>query len=227
MAKGALSIFGVCLLSMVAANAWVISATRGRIYDDLSRLNTRDVGVVLGTSPYTRYGNSNMLFTHRMRAAAELYAAGKVRHLLVSGANPSANYNEPREMYQALRQLGVPDSAITLDYAGFRTLDSIVRANQVFGLERFVIVTQRYHNYRALFIAGHYGIDAVAYVRAEEDRRQALRTEGREYLARVKAVADLFVLATQPRFPGPPRPLEFDPEPKRLITADPVAERKS
>ncbi len=209
---------------MVAANAWVVSATRARIYDDLSRLNTRAVGVVLGTSSYTRYGNPNMLFTHRMLAAAELYAAGKVRHLLVSGANPSANYNEPRQMYQALRRLGVPDAAITLDYAGFRTLDSIVRAKHVFGVERFVIVTQRYHSYRALFIARYYGIDAVAYVRNEEDRRQALRTEGREYLARVKAVVDLFVLATAPRFPGPPRPLELEPVPRRLIAVDSAPE---
>ncbi|WP_353250170.1 ElyC/SanA/YdcF family protein [Salinisphaera sp. T31B1] len=206
-----LTVVGCLLIASMAANAWVVSATRGLIYDDISRLGVHDVGVVLGTSPYTRYGNQNLLFTHRMMAAAELYAAGRVRHLLVSGSNPDRTYNEPRKMYQALRRLGVPDAAITLDFAGFRTLDSIVRANRIFGLESYIVVSQRYHDYRALFIADHYGIDAVAYIRPEEDRRQPLRTEAREYLARVKAVVDLFLLSTRPRFLGPQRPIDIEP----------------
>ncbi|GAB3681283.1 hypothetical protein GCM10028792_27330 [Salinisphaera aquimarina] len=206
-----LSGLGCLLLAMMAANAWVVSATRDHIFDDIDRLGAHDVGVVLGTSPYTRYGNRNLLFTHRMIAAAELYAAGRVRHLLVSGANPDSTYNEPRKMYQALRRLGVPDAALTLDFAGFRTLDSIVRAKRIFGLDNYVIVSQRYHDYRALFIARYNGIHAVAYSRPEEDRRQPLRAEAREYLARVKAVVDLFLLSTRPRFLGPPRPIEIEP----------------
>lgn len=202
---------GCLLLGMLAANIWVVNATRDRVYENIERLGVYDVGLVLGTSPYTRYGNLNLLFSHRMRAAAELYAAGKVRHLLVSGANPSSHYNEPRKMYQALRRLGVPDAVITLDFAGFRTLDSIVRARRVFGLTSFVVISQRYHDYRALFLARYYGIDAAAYTRSEEDRRQPLRTEAREYFARVKAVLDLFILYTRPRFLGPPRPIEPGP----------------
>ncbi|MES1949929.1 SanA protein [Salinisphaera sp. S4-8] len=207
--KLALSALGCVLLLMMAANAWVVSATREFIVDDMSHLDVHDVGVVLGTSPFTRYGNQNLLFTHRMMAAAELYAAGRVRHLLLSGANPDRTYNEPRKMYQALRRLGVPDSALTFDFAGFRTLDSIVRAQQVFGLDRFVIISQRYHDYRALFIARYNGADAVAYIRAQEDRRQPLRAEAREYLARFKALIDLFLLDTGPRFLGPPRRIEI------------------
>ncbi len=206
-----LTMIGCVLIAMMVANAWVVSATRNLIFDDISRLSVHDVGVVLGTSPYTRYGNQNLLFTHRMMAAAELYAAGRVRHLLVSGANPDQTYNEPRKMYQALRRLGVPDAALTLDFAGFRTLDSIVRAQRIFGLNSYVVISQRYHDYRALFIARYYGIDAVAYTRPEEDRRQPLRTEAREYLARVKAVVDLFALSTRPRFLGPERPIEIEP----------------
>lgn len=200
---------GCVFLALMAANAWVVSATRGSIVENMASLGVYDVGVVLGTSPYTRSGNPNLLFSHRMRAAADLYASGRVRHLLVSGANPDQTYNEPRKMYQSLRRLGVPDSAITFDFAGFRTLDSIVRARRIFGLTRLVVISQRYHDYRALFIARHYGIDAVAYIRPDEDRRQPLRTEAREYLARVKALIDLFLLSTRPRFLGPSRAIEI------------------
>jgi SanA protein len=211
IARLALTATGCALLALMAANAWIVSATRELIFDDISWVEGQTVGLVLGTSPYTRYGNQNLLFTHRMMAAAELYAAGGVRHLLVSGANPDRTYNEPRKMYQALRRLGVPDSAITLDFAGFRTLDSIVRAQQVFGLDRFVVISQRYHDYRALFIARYYGVDAVAYIRPQEDLRQPLRAEAREYLARFRAVLDLFLIDTSPRFLGPRKPIDIQP----------------
>lgn len=197
---------GVLILGM-AANIWVWSSTRSLVFDDLAYLPVHDVGVVLGTSPFTHTGRRNILFMHRIKAAAQLYHAGKIRHVLVSGANPSMAYNEPRKMYQALRQEGVPDAAITLDFAGFRTLDSIVRARRIFGLESFVIISQRYHDYRALFLAQHDGIQAVGYVWPGEDRRQALRTELREYLARIKAVLDLYVLRTTPLVMGPGVPI--------------------
>lgn len=199
-------IAGVLVLGM-AANIWVWSHTRSLVFDDLTYLPVHDVGVVLGTSPFTHTGRQNILFTHRIKAAAQLYHAGKIHHVLVSGANPSVAYNEPRKMYQALRREGVPDKAITLDFAGFRTLDSIVRARRIFGLRSFVIISQRYHDYRALFIAQHEGIQAVGYVWPGEDRRQALRTELREYLARIKAVLDIYVLRTAPRVMGPSVPI--------------------
>ncbi|MDA3919142.1 MAG: YdcF family protein [Salinisphaera sp.] len=202
---------GLLLTAALLANAWIITSTRGAIYDDASQVTVHDVGLVLGTSPYTHTGNPNELFANRIKAAAQLYHDGKVRHLLVSGANPDRFYNEPRKMYQALRRKGVPGSAITLDYAGFRTLDSIVRARRIFELPSFVIISQRYHDYRALFLARHKGIDAVAYIWPGEDRRQPLRTELREYLARVKAVLDLYVLHTRPRFLGPRRPIDLEP----------------
>lgn len=211
LARFALTGAGCALMAIMAANAWVVSATRNLITEHVERLSVHDVGLVLGTSPFTRHGNENLLFTHRMQAAAELYAAGRVRHLLLSGANPDRTYNEPRKMYQALRRLGVPGAAITLDFAGFRTLDSIVRAQRIFGLDRFVVVSQRYHAYRALFIARYTGAAAVAYIRPQEDRRQPLRAEAREYLARFKAVIDLFVLDKRPRFLGPRRPIDIEP----------------
>jgi len=197
-----LTLIGLLLLLVIVLNAWIITATQARIHDHVQRLQDHAVALVLGTSPYTRSGEPNLLFQHRMLAAADLYAAGKVRHILVSGANPGY-YNEPQEMYQALRRLGVPHSAITLDFAGYRTFDSIVRSKRVFGLTRYILVSQRYHDYRALFIAQHEGIDAVAYVRPQEDLRQPFWTELREYFARVEAVLDLFVWHTRPRYLGP------------------------
>lgn len=214
-ARWSATALGTLLLLGLAANAWVLGSTRGLIYDDSARMPVYDFAVVLGTSPYTHTGNPNLLFSNRIKAAARLYHRGRVRHILVSGANPSQAYNEPRKMYQALRRHGVPDAAITLDYAGFRTLDSIVRAQRIFGLRAFVIVSQRYHEYRALFLAKHEGIEAIGYTWPGEDRRQPLRTEAREYLARIKAVLDLYVLHTRPRFLGPRRPIDLGPSSAR------------
>jgi SanA protein len=128
---------------------------------------------------------------------------GKVKHLLVSGDNHAVGYDEPSDMKQAVLALGVPESAVTLDYAGFRTLDSIVRAKEVFGQTKLTIVTDRFHAYRAVFIARHCGIEAVAYCSAEVPVKWSAEARLRECGARVKAVLDLFVLNTHPRFLGP------------------------
>lgn len=205
-----LTLLGVAVIFVVGANAWVVGSSRAYVFDDIQALPNNDVGLVLGTSPYTRQGNHNLLFKYRIQAAATLYKAGKVRHLLLSGANPDKTYNEPRKMYQALRKAGVPDSAMTMDFAGLRTLDSMVRAGQVFGLTRFTIISQRFHDYRAVFIARHEGLDAVAYNSPREDARQNLRTEAREFGARAKAVVDLFVIFKQPRFLGQRRDIKID-----------------
>ncbi len=209
--KTLISLTGTAALAVLAINAWMIGATREAVYDTVQRVPMADVALVLGTSPYTHTGRPNLLFENRINAAAQLFHAHKVRYLLVSGANPSRAYNEPQKMYQALRKLGVPDDAITLDFAGFRTLDSVVRAKTVFGLSHVTLITQRYHEYRALFLAKRTGLSAVGYTWPDEDRRQPLRTESREYLARVKAVLDLFVLDTSPRFLGPTRPIDTRP----------------
>lgn len=197
-------LFGIPVL-MLGLNIWVIASSSPYVISDIGRLPHNDVGLLLGTSRYTRNGHSNPHFHIRVSAAVALYRAGKVNHLLVSGANPSRHYNEPREMYQALVRAGVPEQAITLDFAGFRTLDSVIRAHAVFGLSRYTIISQRYHDYRAVFLARHEGIDAVAYAPAHHAPARALiQVEAREYLARVRAVLDVFVLHTQPRFLGPP-----------------------
>jgi len=194
-----LTLVGLVVFGLILANAWVIGAARPYVYDDIQRLPPNEVGLVLGTSPYTRYGSKNLLFRHRIEAAAELYRAGKVETLLLSGANPDETYNEPRKMREALKKAGVPGDVMTLDPSGFRTLDSVVRAQRLFDHERFTIISQRFHNYRAVFLARQHGSEAVAFARPEEDRRQPLRTEVREFFARAKAVLDVYVLGQTPR----------------------------
>src|SRR5579859_775593 len=181
------------------ANWWVIKSTEDKVLTDINLLNGRSVGLVLGTSNKSRNGSANPFFENRIKAAAELYREGKIVHFILSGDNRSSKYyNEPLEMRKALVRLGVPDSAITLDYAGLRTLDSIVRSKEIFGQDRITIITQPFHSYRALFISNFYNIDAVALVAREPGREVPFNVYMREYFARAKAVLDLYVLNTAP-----------------------------
>ena len=205
---------------VLACNVWVIQSTRSAIYDSPTAIPARDVGLVLGTSPWSREGRANAHFRGRVESAALLYKRGALRHVLLSGANPSDRYNEPRAMYQALADLGVDKADMTLDFAGFRTLDSVVRAQQVFGLDGLTLVTQRFHAYRAVFIARHLGLDAVAYAAPTIPRRRSRRTEIREILARGKAVLDLFFLDKQPRFLGEREDIELREPPAEDEPAD-------
>ena len=140
-------------------------------------------------------------FTTRMEAAAALYHAGKVRHILVSGDNSTNNYNEPRDMRKKLLNLGVPKEAITMDFAGLRTLDSVIRSKEIFQQRKIIIVSQAFHNYRAIFIAQYHGIDAIAF-NAEYPAAATSKTLWREFFARPKAILDLYFLGTQPKFLG-------------------------
>ena len=194
----------VLAVAAIAACQWVVMGTgRGRLYDTIAEVPVRDVGLLLGTTEKHPDGSHNLYFDYRITAAAELYKAGKIRHVLVSGDNRRADYDEPACMHRALLKAGVPESAMTLDCAGFRTLDSVVRAKKVFGQDKFTLISQRFHDQRALLIADHYGIDAIGYCAADVGLQQGLRIQIREALARVKAVMDLYLLHTPPKFLGP------------------------
>ncbi|GIV35934.1 MAG: hypothetical protein KatS3mg032_0313 [Cyclobacteriaceae bacterium] len=200
--KRALGFFaGFCLLLVATLNIWVVQATRHRVFHQVEALPPHKVGLVPGTSHRLSSGNPNTYFHERMNAAAALYHAGKIKHVIVSGDNRSKYYNEPLEMKKALVARGVPAAAITSDYAGLRTLDSIVRSKKIFGQEQLVIITQPAHAYRALFICQFEGIEAVALAAGPEKwNNVALR----EILARPMAVLDLYIFKTKPRFLGKP-----------------------
>ncbi len=190
------------ILGVLLTDWWISHETRDRLYDDVQQVPPKAVALLLGTSSRTRDGRPNLFFRYRVRAAAWLYQAGKVKHIIASGDNHTRYYDEPTAMKKALMAEGVPEQAITLDYAGFRTLDSVVRCKEIFSQEDIIIVSQAFHNQRALFISDFYGIQAVGFNAADVPPAIAIKTRLREYLARFKAVLDLYVLGTQPRFLG-------------------------
>ncbi|MDX2004005.1 MAG: ElyC/SanA/YdcF family protein [Meiothermus sp.] len=192
-------------------NAWVDRVARPWVFNDLEQLPTNRVGLVLGTAPTLEDGRRNLFFVYRMQAAAELYTAGKVEYLLVSGDNSTKTYDEPTAMRDALVALGVPKDRIYLDYAGFRTLDSVVRAEAVFKEQNFTVISQRFHNERAVFIARERGLGAVGYNARDVSAAVAPQVQFREYFARVQMVLDLFLLNTRPKFYGEPIRIGIDP----------------
>lgn len=160
----------------------------------------------MGTSRRVSSGHSNYYFTYRINAAVELFKSGKIDYILVSGDNGTKEYNEPRDMYEALIEAGIPSERIVLDYAGFRTLDSIVRCKEVFGQESFTIISQEFHNERAVFLAHAHGINAVGYNARDVSRGYSIKTRVREVFARTKVFIDLFI-QKQPKFLGEKVPI--------------------
>ncbi len=197
----------VALFVLVATNFWVVNSTKTDVLSDYKLLPDSGVALVLGTSHRMINGSPNPFFHNRMATAAELYKQKKIIHFIVSGDNRTRYYNEPSEMQKALIKLGVPTEAITLDYAGLRTLDSIVRCKEIFGQSKIIIITQPFHSYRALFISHYYDLNAVALVAEEPGQEVAPRVYLREYLARTLAIIDLYVLGTSPRHLGVKEPL--------------------
>jgi SanA protein len=199
----------ILVISVVACNVWVVSSTQARVYDDIANVPHNKVALVLGTSSRLVGGGPNPFFVNRMTRAAELYKLKKVEHFILSGDNRTVYYNEPETMRGALMALGVPDSIITLDFAGLRTFDSIVRSKEIFGQDSITIITQTFHSYRALFISDRVDVNAVAIVATEPDTERALQVYIREYFARTKAVLDLYLLNTEPKHLGEKEPLKI------------------
>ena len=179
------------VLIIGGCNIWIVKSTEKKVYSDLALLPDHRMALVLGTSHRSVGGGPNPFFQKRIEMAAMLYAMGKIDHFILSGDNSTRYYNEPVEMKKALIRQGVPASAITLDYAGLRTLDSVVRSKKVFGQNKITIITQPFHSYRALFISRYYDMDAVAMVADDPELDKTFKVRLREYLARTKAVLDL------------------------------------
>jgi SanA protein len=198
-------VYGTLLIFLffVGSNIWVVASTTSSVFTQSEDLPNYPVALVLGTSNKTTAGTPNQFFEKRMDTAAALFKAGKIQHFIVSGDNRTKFYNEPFEMQKALISRGVPTSAITLDYAGLRTLDSVVRCKEVFGQDKIIIITQPFHSYRALFISQFYDIDAAAMGALDPGLDISFKVKLREYFARSKAVLDLYLFRTEPRHLGP------------------------
>ncbi|WP_091121001.1 ElyC/SanA/YdcF family protein [Gilliamella intestini] len=190
---------------IVSLDYWISYKTAPYIYHDENKLPYREIGVVLGTSKYVRNGVINGFYQNRIDGAIELYLQSKVNYLLLSGDNALLSYNEPITMKKDLVKAGIPSDSIFLDYAGFRTLDSVVRANKVFDANDFTIITQEFHCERAIFIALAQGIQAQCFAVPSPKSMKLVRI--REMFARVSAFIDLYVLKKEPKYLGPVIPI--------------------
>jgi SanA protein len=186
---------------------WLISSYRNNCYSEVGLVPNKKVGLVLGTIKYLKNGQINLYYQYRINAAVELYKAGKIKYVLISGDNSTKSYDEPSTFKDDLVAKGIPAEKIYLDYAGFRTLDSIVRANKVFLEDDFIIISQGFHNERALFIAEHKNIKACAFNAKNVTAKYGFKTTLREKLARVKAVLDIITF-TKPKFLGETIPVQ-------------------
>ena len=186
----------------VYANVRVERAATGRIYSSVDSISHNRVALLLGTNPMNRLGRSNTYFTNRINTAAGLFHAGKIEYIIASGDNHTRRYDEPTAMRDSLKAHGVPSDRIVLDYAGFRTLDSVIRAKEVFGCDSITVISQADHNARALYIAEANGIEAVAVsAPLRAGRWVRTRLALREWLARDKMMLDIWS-GKQPHFLG-------------------------
>lgn len=181
-------------------------SSRGRLFDAVDEVPATKVGLVFGTTDRVN-GRENLYFKYRIDAAVELWNAGKIRLILVSGDNRTPQYNEPMKMRQALIDRGVPKDRIVCDYAGLRTLDSVVRAKEIFGADSLVFISQRFQNERAIYLADANGMRTYGYNARDVTSAAGKKTRLREVGARFKMWLDIHILKTQPRHLGEREPL--------------------
>lgn len=198
--------FTIALLLLILASIYIIDAVvstsvKKQLYSSTLETPHKKVGLLLGTSKYVKGGRVNLYYKYRIEAAVKLYKAGKIDYILVSGDNSTKQYDEPSTMKKDLIARGVPSDRVYLDYAGFRTLDSIMRCATVFGESDITIISQPFHNERALYIANKKGIKAIAFNARAVPRKYSIKVQLRERLARVKMVLDL-VFNKKPKFYG-------------------------
>jgi SanA protein len=181
---------------------WAIEkSTRKFISSNLENIQSQKIGLLLGTSKYLRNGSLNDFFSYRIEATEKLYKAAKIKYIIVSGDNSSKEYNEPKDMKNALVERGIPEDKIFLDFAGFRTFDSVIRAKEIFGQNSFVVISQEFHNQRAVYIARKNGIEAFGFNAKDVSAYNGFKTKIREYLARDKVFIDI-LLGISPKYLG-------------------------
>ena len=186
----------ICIVIIYICNQIVVNNAEGKVFSDIDSIKYNKVGLLLGTTPQARIGRiTNYFFIYRIDAMEQLYKAGKIEQILISGDDNSLDgINEPECMRDSLVARGIPANTIILDGKGYRTICSVVNANKVYGLKSFTIISQEFHNERALYQAEHLGLDVEnlqAYNAKMPKSRRAFITTIRDYFARVKMFIDL------------------------------------
>lgn len=208
MKKTIKNLFKIFLLLLVAgiifiawANYSIKRQSNSYVTNYLEEIPQTKTAILLGTSKTLSNGFPNAYFTNRIKAAADLYKSKRIQYIIVSGDNSRKDYNEPEDMQLALMEYGIPKDKIFLDFAGFRTLDSVVRAKEIFGQKKLIVISQKFHNERAVFLARQNGIDAFGYNAADVNKYAGLKTNLREYLAKTKVYWDL-IFGVEPKYGG-------------------------
>jgi len=189
------------LVSILWANSTINKQTESRMYSDTDSIPENNVGLLLGTSKFMRNGNSNQYFENRISSTIQLYKAGKIKNVVISGDNSKKDYNEPEDMKNELIKRGIPEDRIYLDFAGFRTYDSVFRMKEIFGQDRFTIISQEFHNQRAVYIASALKLNAIGFNAKDVNAYNGFKTKIREKFARVKMFIDL-IFEKKPKFLG-------------------------
>jgi SanA protein len=198
----AILITGLTILTFTYfANKIIKTRTKEFLIKDLNEIKSFNAGLLLGTSKTLKSGKRNDYFFNRIKATVTLYKNEKIKYIIVSGDNSHENYNEPQDMKEELIKQGIPDSVVFLDYAGFRTFDSVIRAKEIFGQDSIIIISQQFHNERAIYIARKNNISAWGYNAKDINNYKGFKTKIREYFARDKVFIDL-LLGTKPKFLG-------------------------
>jgi SanA protein len=198
----------ITLLLIICCDLWITFSSKNQLFDSINNLPHNKVGMILGTSRYLSNGKPNLYFKNRMDAGILLFKKKKIDFILVSGDNRKVNYNEPKQMTLYLLSKGIPEHRIIQDYGGRRTLDSVIRGNLIFDLTQFTIISQEFHNERAVFIANNHNLNVVGFNAKPVlyNTILSLNNRLREYLARVKAVFDI-LLNIQPEIGGNKEPI--------------------
>ncbi len=196
-----LLLFVFPIIIVFASNYLIEKSAENKTYSNSNIISKNKVGLVLGTSKILKNGRVNLYFKYRIDATIELYKKGKIDFVLVSGDNGNENYDEPTDFKNELIKRGIPEDKIFLDYAGFRTLDSVIRAKEIFGQKSITIISQKFHNERAIYLAENNGINAIGFNAKDLTGRYGIKTKIREYFARTKAFLDI-VFGVQPKFLG-------------------------
>ncbi|MES2589539.1 MAG: ElyC/SanA/YdcF family protein [Bacteroidota bacterium] len=189
------------LISIISFDYWVSYKTKNQTFDSVSEIPYNEVGLLLGTSKYLKHGSENSYYSHRITAAFELYKNKKIKFILISGDNGNVSYNEPQMMKEDLIALGIPANKIFLDYAGFRTLDSVIRANKVFMLSKMTVISQKFHNERAIYIANEYDLKMIGFNAKDVSQSFGFKVKLREKFARINMLLDL-LFGKDPKFLG-------------------------
>ncbi|MBO9205142.1 MULTISPECIES: SanA/YdcF family protein [Niastella] len=201
-----LGLIPICTIAVIWCNNIINNTAKGKLYNNVQSIPYNKVGLLLGTSKHLPTGYPNLYYTYRIEAAASLLKAGKIKYLIISGDNSRKEYSEPEDMRADLMAAGIDSAAIFLDYAGFRTFDSMVRLKEIFSQDSVTIISQQFHNERALYMASKEGISAVAFNAADVQARQGIRVQIREKLARVKVFVDYW-FGKKPKFLGDKVPI--------------------